>query len=271
MFTRVLQNCKNNYLQMPCCNDRDPNPCDCGSCLREQFRDNQDKYDCHKKMNYYVLNYGPSYISEIYHYLNKSKVLEKFTDKNINILSLGCGFGPDYYAISKYIEDNHLNLNFNYYGLDNSVYWCTTRIPNINANFMLFDLTNPFSFETNQIIIMNKVFSTIRKCETTIKEIFINNLIRAINTMAPNSVLIFNEVNSYYMGRDELDNRIKNLFNNITRYYTDSPPYPNLSNPHHPKDWVNISDNHIVCQSINNGNITSLQEITQTVFFEYWK
>jgi hypothetical protein len=65
---------------------------------------------------------------------------------------------------------------------------------------------------------MNKVFSTIRKCETNIKKIFMDNLIIAINTMAPNSVLIFNDVNSWYKGRDELDNKIKNLFNNVTRY-----------------------------------------------------
>lgn len=265
MFSHVLQNCKNNYLQMSCCNDRAPNPCNCGLCLYEQFHDNQDKYDCHKKMNYYVLNYGPSYISEIYHYLNKSKVLEKFNGQNINILSLGCGFAPDYYAISKYIKDKNLNLSFTYYGLDNSIYWCTTRIPTSNTNFILFDLTNPFSFQTNQIIIMNKIFSTIIKCGTEIKEQFLNNLVNAIDTMAQNTVLIFNDINHRDMGRDMLDDKIQSLFHNgIIRYYTDTPYY-------HPNDWINISDNNIVCQSINNGDINSLQEITQTVFFEYWK
>ena len=106
MLNKILTQCLNNYPTFPCCHKDDRN-CYCYNCIQPSFYDGGvDEYDCPKKLNFYVLKYGPSYVSEIYHFLSASQILEHFQDKNINILSLGCGFSPDYFAISKYISDN---------------------------------------------------------------------------------------------------------------------------------------------------------------------
>jgi SAM-dependent methyltransferase len=228
MFNQVLTKCLTNYQQMSCCHN-DDRICDCYKCLQPGFyAGGLDKYDCHKKMNFYVLKYGPSYISEIYHSLTTSQLLERFQD-NINILSLGCGFSPDYYAILKYILDNNLVLNFRYYGWDISQFWDSTRPPLENIVYQTMDILRPFSFANSQIIMVNKIFSTVyRHNQYTI---FLQNLISAItDTMEPNSILVFNDVNNYKTGRDKFDRCIAQLFNNVNvkRYY--NSPYANWGN-----------------------------------------
>jgi hypothetical protein len=217
-------------------------------------------------MNFYVLKYGPSYTSEIYHYLSVSQILKRFQG-GINVLSLGCGFAPDYYALSKYIVDNKLPLSFQYYGWDISSFWDSTRLTYQNIIYQTVDILNPFSFAHYQIILLNKLFSTVYRHNN--HTVFLQNLISAINsTMEPDSILVFNDVNNYKTGRDEFDRHISPLFTNanIVRYYNDDPDHPACRGY---GSWHHIQPNGIIYPTNYAPEIGSIDFINQNVFFEY--
>jgi hypothetical protein len=240
---------------MPCCHNDERN-CYCYSCLYSGFRNAPDEYDCDKKMSYYVLKYGSSYISEIYHYLENSQVLESLNKNAINILSLGCGFCPDYYAVVQYITDKKLNISFQYYGLDNSIAWDKTRLSHSNIHYTQSDLLQPFNIQNANIIMLSKLYDA-----------FLSNFVTAINaSMTQTAILIFNDVNSIHMGRDVFDRKISTLFlqNNIRRYYTDNPPYKE-------PNWIQIPQNSIVCPITALPFIEPINFINRNVFFEYRK
>jgi hypothetical protein len=264
MFDQVLSQCEQNVLSMICCHD-DERICNCYNCLYAGFRVTPDTYNCEKKNNYYVLKYGSSYISEIYHYLDNSQIIESFGADNINILSLGCGFCPDYYAISQYITDKGLGVHFHYNGLEYSAAWGTTRLSHANAICTQADLLNPFSFQNIHIIMLNKVFSTIFRHEFANEFLF--NLSNAINTsMQQNSILVFNDINHIAMGRDLFDKSISPLFSisNIKKYYTDNPPYTEST-------WKKIPQNFLVSPITALPFIEPIDFINRNVFFEYRK
>jgi hypothetical protein len=214
---------------------------------------------------YYVLKYGSSYLSETYHYLENSKIIESLNLNDINILSLGCGFCPDYYAISQYIADKGLSIHFQYCGLDQSEAWNTTRLAYQNLNYLQTDLLNPFSFQNAHIIMLNKVFSTLFR--HGLANNFLFNLVNAINdSMQENAILIFNDINHIAMGRDLFNTRISPLFlaSRIRRYYTDNPPYFEVS-------WVKIPQNSIICPVTSLPFVEPIDFINRNVFFEYRK
>jgi hypothetical protein len=233
--------------------------------LYSGFREKPDEYNCEKLTNYYVLKYGSSYISEIYHYLENSKIIESLGNTTINVLSLGCGFCPDYFAISQYITDKNLSVQFQYTGLEQSSAWNTTRLSFPNANCFQADLLKPFSFENIHIIMLNKVFSTIFRHGTA--NTFLFNLSNAINnSMLLDSILVFNDINHIKMGRDFFDTRISQLFSNqkIRKYYTDNPPYTEPA-------WEKIPQNHVVFPMTALPFIEPINFINRNVFFEYKK
>jgi hypothetical protein len=188
------------------------------------YGNNPDTYDCEKKNNTYVQIYGHSFINEIYAYLDSSLIIESFGINNVNILSLGCGFCPDYYAISQYVTNKELAVNFQYYGLEKSLAWNTTRPLQLINNCLQADLLNPFSFNFHNIhiIMLNKVFSTIYR--NGFAPAFLSNLGNEINnSMQKDSILVFNDINNDDRGRDDFDTFISQHLNknNVKRYYTD--------------------------------------------------
>lgn len=264
MFNQILTQCWNNYQQMPCCHEQG-HPCNCYNCLNDGFYSHADEYDCDKKMAFYVLNYGRSYISEIYHYLTNSKILDNIAGK-FNILSLGCGFCPDYYAISKYISDHNLHIQLEYVGIDKSNAWDKTRIQHQSVRYIQMDLTDlssPLSFQSYNLIMMNKVFSTIYVHNNHIP--FLQNIVNAINTsMEKDVILVFNDVNSIHMGRDVFNGSISNYINNLRKFYTDHPPFAGYG-------WIQIPEMDIIYPFNSYGNIYPLDTLAKSVFFEYRK
>jgi hypothetical protein len=262
VLDQLIKQAYENIEFMNCCHS-DDRECDCSPCLRADFRDRPDEYNCPKKMNYYVAKYAASYSSEFYNYLLASQILNEFDCKGLRIISLGCGFAPDYYAINKYVVDHDLKVSLFYLGLDKSPYWGTARISYPNLQFELFDLTTPFSFASFDIVIMNKVFSTLLKNKQS--ETFIANLQNAIDTsMKPSALLIFIDVNSFYMGRDMFDNSIRKKFTRIRKYYTGNPPYAEPA-------WIKTASNEMIFPIIKNDKIDPLNEIRNFVYFEYRK
>jgi SAM-dependent methyltransferase len=232
--------------------------------LNEGFYNHADEYDCEKKMTFYVLNYGKSYISEIYHYLKNSRILDNITGQ-FKVLSLGCGFCPDYYAISKYIFDLGLNIQIDYAGIDISTAWDKTRVRHKNIHYSQMDLTdlsNPLSFQGYNLIMLNKVFSTIFVHNNHIP--FLQNIVNASTTSMENeAVLVFNDVNSYYMGRDVFDGTIAHHANSMRKYYTDNPPFAGNG------QWIQIPEIDVIYPFICYGNISPLNVLAKSVFFEY--
>ena len=96
----LLNHSNTLYLGTACCHDNPGRICNCYDCIRLGFFGGDETYSCIKRLCYYTMNYGSAYVSEIYHFLSASQILENnFNDSTISILSLGCGFGPDYIAM----------------------------------------------------------------------------------------------------------------------------------------------------------------------------
>ncbi|OPX42188.1 hypothetical protein CLHUN_39750 [Ruminiclostridium hungatei] len=211
--------CNDIFLASDCCHD-DGRICSCYDCLGEDYYSRADSYNCQKKLCYYTMNYGPAYASEIYHYLSASQLLEReFNGRSIRVLSLGCGFSPDAYALDRYIDDNNLNITFDYTGYDMEISWNGLREAYQNRDYETRNLLNGFSLAGYDIVFMCKVFSTIKRNDVNSGTALLNILKNEINKMNNGSYFIFNEVNHRDFGRDWFDSEIKNLFSRCTQFY----------------------------------------------------
>jgi len=213
------------------------------------------------------MNYGPSYASEFYHYLKNSQILESFISEKrdtITIISLGCGFAPDIIAIDKYIKDKSIRLKINYIGIDKEISWGKIRIPISCAKFECKDLLNGFDLSNCDIVVINKMYSTLRK--NNISSEFLSILKDKLENSLPlDSYLLFIDINSKYMGRDEFDSSVYTFFRYIRRFYVGIPP-------HTEPNWIKIPENTIVFSIPDNLSIgRPLMEIRKNVFFEYRK
>ena len=211
------------------------------------------------------MNYIPSYASEIYYYLNARKIFEKFfPDKTVKVLSLGCGCGPDLMAIIKYQEKINPKLTFTYKGIDLSPLWKDIRNTYPSASFVERDLTLGFSLKGYDVIFLVKIFSTLYK--NKVHQPFIDILRKKINEeMSDNAILIYNDINSCYMGRDVFDVSVKDLFSKVGYYY-----FP-VNGAHTESRYRALSQNGNIFKIPDGLSINPLREIRNTVFFEYHK
>lgn|GEM_PF-1473567 len=261
----LLEKCNNLYRKLKCCHPIDnPLTCNCGRCWGNDFY-TTDSYDCLKKLCYYTMNYGPAFASEIYHYLSESRILEQnFNNRRINILSLGCGFSPEVYAIEKYIEDFGLNIEYNYIGLDIEKRWSIIREEGYNRYYEIRDLLDGFTLENYDLVFICKVFSTMRRNNSGQSFIFINNLREQIKRMNEGSYLIFDDVNHVECGRDFFDRNVKDLFTECNYYYF--PIERAYSNA-----YIQISNILNVFDYPENIAVIPSRNVFKTVIFEYRK
>lgn len=260
----LLLECNKNLETMPCCH-KDKRVCNCYNCLKGGFFEGQDSYNCKKKLSYYVVNYGPSFASELYHYFDKSHILETLSARNsgIKILSLGCGFAPDLVAISKYLEMKTLSINYTYHGIDLSQNWDCCRYTNKYATFSIDDVLSNITLENYDLIFVTKLFSTLKKNKQHL--LFRKTLIDAISTqMLSESVLVFCDINSKWEGRDLFDNYVENEFNSVRRYCFTNPKYT-------PSNCTVIQNTDVVFKIPNGLKISPLMSTTNVVCFEYTK
>lgn len=124
LLFNLLKRCNSIYQNLKCPHNA---ASQCSDCFRQGYYKGNEIYDCLKGLCYYVMNYGPAYVSEIYHFLTSSKLLEEYfyynKISNIRVLSLGCGFCPDFIALYDYIRDNRLSLTLDYLGVDIQRQW----------------------------------------------------------------------------------------------------------------------------------------------------
>lgn len=262
----LLLRCDRNLSSLPCCHN-DGRDCNCCDCLRAGFFDAAmpDRYECPKKMNSYVLNYGASYASEFYHYLEISHILDEFqVNAQVRILSLGCGFAPDLIAISRYTRAHQLPLNIEYHGIDNSVHWESARYSNEYSTFSIQDVLSELSFNNYDIVVMAKVFSTIYRSNNS--RSFLRNFTRAVSTqLNDGAFVIFNDINSRNMGRDYFHSSVKRYFRNMRQFFFgDRQDWTD-------RDWIQIPHDEIVFSIPRGLSITPLNTLINTVVFEYRK
>lgn len=266
MMRELLLRCQRNLSALPCCHT-DGRPCNCYNCLQAGFYNARmpDKYDCPKKMNYYVLNYGPSFSSEFYYYLQRSNILNLFRPgTEINVLSIGCGFAPDLIATLKYIGNQNLSLSVNYTGIDNSTNWQTARFESDNCRFVVQDVLHGINLSNYDIVVLAKVFSTINRsqCGTAFLRL-LNQSIRS--ELRSGAYVIFNDINSIHLGRDLFHNSVFRQFRSVRQFFfRDRQDWMG-------QDWIQIPDNTLAYRIPRGLSITPLNELRNNVVFEYRK
>ena len=214
----LLNRCNEIYGQTECCHG-DPNrTCYCMDCLQEGFYGNPDWYNCLKKLCSYTMNYGPCYTSEIYNYLQTDRLLENnYLNQEIKVLSLGCGFCPDWFGINKYIIDNNLPIIMNYTGIEEEPLWGHLRVGINNAYITCQSVLNGFSLSDFDIVIIDKLFSTLKANQT--HQHFLQILLLEIQaSLKTGAHLIFSDTNHQDKGRDEFDIAVSPCFTDCRRY-----------------------------------------------------
>jgi hypothetical protein len=261
----ILQRCTELYNEEKNCDDYEKKE-NCLKCLKDSFYSkDSDTYDCLKKLATYTIEYGSIYVSEIYHFLEQSQILEEnFQDKKINILSLGCGFKPDLIAIRKYFKSIKWKVDGHYRGYDIEDLWndILLNVPNMKK-VGIKDITDGFDCTNYDIIFMNKVFSTLKNHGYDKK--FLKTMKKELKNLKSGSLVIFNDINSQDMGRDEFDSFAKNnSLEAIGKYFFNR-------NNEYRGDYTEIENSHNICSLPDNLPFESRDAPTKTVFFVYRK
>lgn len=214
----LLNRCNEIYGNTECCHREQNRICNCTDCLQEGFYGKPDWYNCLKKLCSYTMNYGPCYTSEIYNYLQTDRLLENhYLNQTIKILSLGCGFCPDWFAFNKYIIDNNLPIEIDYTGIDQEPLWDHIRVKRYNVNIICQSVLTGFSLSGYDIVIIDKLFSTLKANNT--HEEFLQLLLQEIkSSLKTGAHLIFNDVNHWNKGRDDFDTAVSPFFADSRRY-----------------------------------------------------
>lgn len=254
------------YLRQGCCHEDKGRNCSCYPCVKHSFFDGKDDYSCLKKLCYYVMNYGPSFVSEIYHFLAASKILEVFKPGcDVNVLSLGCGFGSDLVALKKYIIDKKHDINLRYTGVDKEPLWESLRFRDQEAVYYIHDVFDGLNFEGFDIVFVNKLFSTLKR--HNLHESFLSLIQEeVINNMKSKSFLIYNDVNHYNQGRDEFNARFEGVFSkNIQYFFPINDAYSGDGK------YKRINEARIVVGIPHGITVIPKKEVTKAVIFCYQK
>ncbi len=263
-MVELLNKCDENYKTMPCCHT-DDRVCLCSICWDKDFYCRADSYDCAKKLNHYVLNYGPSFSSEIYHYLSNSKILENhFNNKTIRILSLGCGFAPDLLAVTRYVLDNDLNIEIEYNGKDRSTAWESARYETDEANFETADVSNNINLTNYNLVFLVKLFSTLYK--NNLSDQFLKVFRAAVaNQLSRDCFIVFADINDRDMGRDVFHSRVNRLFSKSRQFYF------SIGSAYTGNNWTPMTEKKLAFEIPTGLSLEPKTEIGKTVFFEYRK
>lgn len=201
----------------------------CLPCVKNSFRDSgNDTYSCLEKLAHYTIYYGPMYVSEIYHFLRESHIIENNflkLDRPINIISLGCGFGPDNIALHKHKKDKWLDVEFNYKGYDIEPLWGNISSA-VMHNFPEIKniVEDDIDCSEADIIFMNKVFSTLKKND--LHDSFLDNFQSQLDDYPIGSLIVYNDINHINEGRDIFKNFMqRNSFEIIGKYFFDNSGY----------------------------------------------
>lgn len=272
----VLMQCDENFSGLRCCK-LDGSECNCIKDLgRAFFEEELETYNCPKRASAYALFYGSAYASEIYHYLTASTFLQDVDrSRALNVISLGCGFSPDYFAIRKYFEDNGVDQKINYIGVDKSPFWGLARTNSPECIYYDHDITTPFFLSDGvalpDVVIISKVFSTLysnnKQENKNLYGRFLTNLENFHrNFFHQNTKLVFVDINHWRKGRDVFHSNVIRYLKNCRQYYF-------AFDKSHDGDggWVPIENNNLVFDVPERSSSVGISEIKKTIIFEYRK
>ena len=195
---------------------------DCGQCLRYIHwpqKAQEDgipprEYDCVNMADYYVLQFGVRYASEILYAWGNANQNRKY---EMSVLSIGCGPCTDLFAFDYLLQKKQIAL-LNYYGTDLNYKGVWTRLHTDIKNYALgkykvhfnYDNANNISKDLDHsgivpnVLVFQYVFSDMLK---RFSEYEINSYIKEVakyinNIMPPYSVIIINDINNPKGGRD---------------------------------------------------------------------
>ena len=239
----------------------------CLDCVKGNFRSyNRDTYDCVEKLAHYTIFYGPIYVSEIYHFLRESQILENNFlefDKSINVMSLGCGFGPDKIALEKYRKDKWLDIEFYYTGYDIEPLWLEISSPLMTGVPEIKNIIKDnFDCSETNIIFLNKVFSTLKNND--LHEDFLDNFKNQLDYLPIGSLIVYNDINHFNEGRDIFKRfALDNSFEIIGKYFFNNSSYND--------NYTIIESTQNICNIPDNLPCESKTDPAQLVFIVYKK
>ncbi len=229
LINKVVDFCNDQFLLhkspsvCPDCKHLEKCSGGCKQCLTEihfpsKTKNGKKDYDCRNLLNFYICDYSFKYASEIWYLLNSSKLIEEID--NYNILSIGCGGCPDLMAFDSYISNcSTLELKtISYLGIEKNELWKpihdqisryrNERILNTKYKYIdIFDcLAESITTSTNVLILQYLIshFYSIgqaRKIDELFESLATNIAAKKIKNKP--FVIIINDVNSKYRGRDK--------------------------------------------------------------------
>ena len=198
----------------------------CKDCLEEihypsRHPNGKRFYDCPHLINFYVCYYTYKYATEIYYLLQKSDALTEI--EHYSIFSIGCGACPDLMAFELYLQRNALGKTLEYRGIDKNPLWepvhsqvlqyTAEEITYINLSTEdAFTFLEQFAVGDINVLVLQYIISALYVSEGPVAvdrlfDLIIDSIVKLKNDSEP-FVILINDVNSKYMGRD--------LFLNLT-------------------------------------------------------
>lgn len=251
LIDNIMHFCDNEYTNantgIRCSNCRHIGDCpgSCKNCLEEihypsRYPNGKKVYDCPNLINFYVCDYSYKYTTEIYYLLQKCQSLADLPQ--YNVLSLGCGACPDLMAFEAYIQNNQINKEVTYRGIDKNSLWAPIHnqiqnydsdiitYTNLQHNEDVFEFLEHFAISETNVVVLQYIISALYTSmpHSNIDRLFdlvIENIILYRDTNKPFVVMI-NDVNSINMGRDMFIHLLEKiqatgLHGRVNKYYFD--------------------------------------------------
>ncbi len=240
----------------------------CQDCFTDAYYNGgQDDYSCLKGCYYYAMHYGPAYISEVYHFLSASKLLEKVGKGSIKIASMGGGIGTDLWAVKEYKKNNKLAFTGSYRIWDKEKQWQNV-IDRYSSKIKIIpvDLSKQsVDFEDVDIVFINKLFSTL--INQKLSNAFLDFLGESLKTLQKGAYIVFNDVNYKDKGRDKFHDFMLSLgtFSVQEQFYF--PIFNAFTGSYKPINNTNIIYD---CSSLSL-SCDVMDTVRKTVFFYYKK
>lgn len=206
-INQLIQFCRDSYQKNGKC-EGCPNTCNnCNICLQEIHNDqgNFRTYDCKNMVFCYVCSYINKYASEIYYGFNALVNHSSTKKQQYNILSVGCGDCADLFGIMRFIENNQLEVDISYTGVDINEKWkpiheqIINLFPEITLKYEyqdIFTYINSLEKVDYNIVILEYVLNEIRKYTPDTIDAFIDSFARVVVDKLPSGALILiNDIN----------------------------------------------------------------------------
>ena len=236
LIDEIVDYCNKEYnsanTKYLCKNCMHPTECSgsCKSCLEQVHYPSRNSnglrdYKCRNIIDFYACTYLYKYASEIYYLIKKCECLNEIEE--LHIMSIGCGASPDLMAFEKYCNEKETNQSIAYVGFDKNKLWRPIHEKikeyaeykdNMRVKFKdeeIFDYLGRKSVSRVNVLIMQYVISHFYNTEQIGQiEKFFDELVYSIvkhkETDNP-LVIIINDVNSCYRGRNYFEELVQKL------------------------------------------------------------